>query len=171
MDQPLRNAFSWSTVSACLHHPFASVYIHNMCVYMRVCACVWVCMHVCACVWVCMGVCVCVGNWSKYGSRFLHPTTPPRAFLSLLVFPVPPFFLPLSARAGMMRKDHPGVVLSVKTHQAIRSVLNHGRDNIRHLLETGLLDETDAEKLFQVRGQWGGCRMRYGMPFMGRECQ
>ena len=51
---------------------------------------------------------------------------------------------------GLMRKEHPGVALSVKTHQAIRSVLNHCRDTIKHLLEGGLLDETDAEKLFQV---------------------
>jgi len=50
-----------------------------------------------------------------------------------------------------MRKDHPGVALSVKTHQAIRSVLNHCRDTIKQLLGGGLLDENDAEKLFRVR--------------------
>ena len=59
---------------------------------------------------------------------------------------------------GLMRKEHPGVALSVKTHQAIRSVLNHCRDTIKHLLEGGLLDETDAEKLFQVMNDliWQG---------------
>ena len=51
-----------------------------------------------------------------------------------------------------MRKDHPGVALSVKTHQAIRSVLNHCRDTIKQLMGGGLLDENDAEKLFRVHG-------------------
>lgn len=50
-----------------------------------------------------------------------------------------------------MRKEHPGVALSVKTHQAIRSVLNHSRDTIKQLLGGGVLDESDAEKLLLVR--------------------
>jgi sodium/hydrogen exchanger 10/11 len=49
---------------------------------------------------------------------------------------------------GHMRKQYPGVALSVKTHQATRSVLNHCRDTIKSLLGSGLLDEDEAEKLF-----------------------
>ena len=49
-----------------------------------------------------------------------------------------------------MRKEHPGVALSVKTHHAIRSVLNHCRDTIKQLMGAGMLDETDAERLFRV---------------------
>ncbi len=52
--------------------------------------------------------------------------------------------------AGELRKEHPGVALSVKTHQATRSVLNQCRDTVRHLLGGGLLDETDAELLMMV---------------------
>ena len=52
--------------------------------------------------------------------------------------------------SGLMRKEHPGVALSVKTHQAIRSVLNHSRDTIKQLLGGGVLDESDAEKLLLV---------------------
>ncbi len=66
-----------------------------------------------------------------------------------------------------MRKEHPGVALSVKTHQAIRSVLNHCRDTIRHLLESGMLDENDSEKLFQVSTalllRCGACHVVYDM--------
>ena len=53
---------------------------------------------------------------------------------------------------GHMRKQYPGVALSVKTHQATRSVLNHCRDTIKSLLGSGLLDEDEAEKLFMVSG-------------------
>ena len=52
---------------------------------------------------------------------------------------------------GRLRKEHPGVALSVKTHHAIRSVLNHCRDTIRQLLGSGVLDEVDAELLLNVR--------------------
>ena len=52
---------------------------------------------------------------------------------------------------GLMRKQHPGVALSVKTHQAIRSVLNHSRDTIKQQLGGGVLDESDAEKLLLVK--------------------
>ena len=55
-----------------------------------------------------------------------------------------------------MRKEHPGVALSVKTHQAIRSVLNHSRDTIKQLLGGGVLDESDAEKLLLVRESSSG---------------
>ena len=52
---------------------------------------------------------------------------------------------------GQMRKQYPGVALSVKTHQATRSVLNHCRDTIKNMLGSGMLDENEAEKLFMVR--------------------
>ena len=52
--------------------------------------------------------------------------------------------------AGLMRKEHPGVALSVKTFQAVRSVLNHCHDTIKQLQGSGVLDEQDAEKLIQV---------------------
>ena len=55
-----------------------------------------------------------------------------------------------------MRKQYPGVALSVKTHQATRSVLNHCRDTIKSLLGSGMLDENEAEKLFMVREGRGG---------------
>lgn len=43
------------------------------------------------------------------------------------------------------------MALSVKTHHAIRSVLNHCRDTIKQLLGSGVLDEVDAELLLNVR--------------------
>lgn len=51
----------------------------------------------------------------------------------------------------MLRKEHPGVALSVKTHHATRSVLNTCRDTVRQLLGGGLLDEPDAELLMMVK--------------------
>lgn len=64
---------------------------------------------------------------------------------TMLMYPPLP-----SSPSGLMRKEHPGVALSVKTHHAIRSVLNHCRDTIKQLLGSGLLDESDAEKLLLV---------------------
>ena len=55
---------------------------------------------------------------------------------------------------GLIRKEHPGVALSVKTHQATRSVLNHCQDVIKQMLSNGLLDEIDAEKLLQASQQF-----------------
>ena len=51
---------------------------------------------------------------------------------------------------GLLRKDHPGVAQSVKTHQAIRSVLNHCVDTVRKMLGSGILDESDADQLLSV---------------------
>ena len=51
---------------------------------------------------------------------------------------------------GLIRKEHPGVALSVKTHQATRSVLNHCQEVIKHILSNGMLDEIDANKLLKV---------------------
>ncbi len=52
---------------------------------------------------------------------------------------------------GVLRKEHPGVALSVKTHHATRSVLNHCRDTVKQLLGGGLLDEPDAELILMVQ--------------------
>ncbi|KAJ8023281.1 Sodium/hydrogen exchanger 10 [Holothuria leucospilota] len=48
---------------------------------------------------------------------------------------------------GMVQREHPGIAVSVKTRQSIRSVLNHSRDTIRELQGAGLLDEMEAHKL------------------------
>ncbi|XP_033119377.1 sodium/hydrogen exchanger 10-like [Anneissia japonica] len=48
---------------------------------------------------------------------------------------------------GLLQREHPGIAISVKTRQAIRTVLNHSRDTICELQGAGLLDETDAHKL------------------------
>ncbi|XP_071957219.1 sperm-specific sodium:proton exchanger-like isoform X2 [Antedon mediterranea] len=48
---------------------------------------------------------------------------------------------------GLLQREHPGIAVSVKTRQAIRTVLNHSRDTITELQGAGLLDETDAHKL------------------------
>ena len=85
------------------------------------------------------------------------PSLPLLSFLLLLLpllppLPPPPPPPPSSPLfPGLMRKEHPGVALSVKTHHAIRSVLNHCRDTIKQLMGAGMLDETDAERLFRVR--------------------
>ena len=52
--------------------------------------------------------------------------------------------------SGLIRKEHPGVALSIKTDQATRSVLNNCQDNIKQLLSGGLLDEIEADRLLQV---------------------
>ncbi len=51
---------------------------------------------------------------------------------------------------GLIRKEHPGVALSVKTHQATRSVLNHCQEVVKQILSNGMLDEIDASKLLKV---------------------
>ncbi|ESO95291.1 hypothetical protein LOTGIDRAFT_160411 [Lottia gigantea] len=48
---------------------------------------------------------------------------------------------------GLLQKNHPDIALSVKTRQAIRSVLNNLRDGINELHEDGVLVETEREKL------------------------
>ena len=61
-------------ICICMYVHIASIHMHtNMCVYMCVCARVWMCMYVCAHVWyvwacVCMCVyvlcvCMCVHTW------------------------------------------------------------------------------------------------------------
>ena len=51
---------------------------------------------------------------------------------------------------ALIRKEHPGIALSVKTHQATRSVLNHCQDVIQQIISNGMLDEIDANKLLKV---------------------
>ena len=50
----------------------------------------------------------------------------------------------------MLQRVHPGIAVSVKTRQAIRTVLNHSRDAIRELQGAGLIDESEAHKLEKV---------------------
>lgn len=44
---------------------------------------------------------------------------------------------------GHLQEIHPGVAMSVKTRKAIRSVLNHTRENIHRLKKRGQLDEIE----------------------------
>ncbi|XP_071477800.1 sperm-specific sodium:proton exchanger-like [Diadema antillarum] len=48
---------------------------------------------------------------------------------------------------GLLQRDHPGIAVSVKTRQAIRTILNHSRETIHELQGAGLLDEMEAHKL------------------------
>ncbi|KAK3101953.1 hypothetical protein FSP39_007588 [Pinctada imbricata] len=48
---------------------------------------------------------------------------------------------------GMLTKQHPDIALSIKTRQAIRSVLNNLRDGIHELLMDGILEEAEGHKL------------------------
>ena len=55
---------------------------------------------------------------------------------------------------GLIRKEYPGIALSVKTHHATRAVLNHCQELIKSIYGNGLLDEVDYEKLLQVYSQF-----------------
>ncbi|OWF55657.1 sodium/hydrogen exchanger 10-like isoform X2 [Mizuhopecten yessoensis] len=48
---------------------------------------------------------------------------------------------------GMLQKQHPDIALSIKTRQAVRSVLNNLRDGIHELLSDGIIEETEGIKL------------------------
>ncbi|XP_015758289.1 PREDICTED: sodium/hydrogen exchanger 10-like, partial [Acropora digitifera] len=51
---------------------------------------------------------------------------------------------------GMLQREHPGIAISVKTRQAIRTILNNARDVIHELKGGGLLDEAEAAKLESI---------------------
>lgn len=51
----------------------------------------------------------------------------------------------------MLEKEQPEIALSVKTRQAVRTVLNNLRDGIRELTEDGILQEGEKAKLLKVR--------------------
>ena len=51
----------------------------------------------------------------------------------------------------MLQREHPGIAISVKTRQAIRTILNNARDVIQELKGGGLLDEAEAGKLESVK--------------------
>jgi sodium/hydrogen exchanger 10/11 len=55
-----------------------------------------------------------------------------------------------SFMTGMLSKQHPDIALSIKTRQAIRSVLNQLRDGIHELLTDGILEEAEGHKLEKV---------------------
>ena len=48
---------------------------------------------------------------------------------------------------GLLQRQHPGVAISVKTRQAIRTVLNNSRDTLNELQSNGALDNEEASKL------------------------
>ncbi|MGH0144912.1 UNVERIFIED_CONTAM: hypothetical protein FKN15_019345 [Acipenser sinensis] len=51
---------------------------------------------------------------------------------------------------GLLQRDHPAIAISVKTRQAIRTVLNSERDTIHALMSGGLLDDNEALKLEKI---------------------
>ncbi|XP_077994372.1 sperm-specific sodium:proton exchanger-like [Glandiceps talaboti] len=51
---------------------------------------------------------------------------------------------------GLLQRTHPGIAISVKTRQSIRTVLNHTRDTLHELQGGGILDEQEAQKLEQM---------------------
>ena len=55
--------------------------------------------------------------------------------------------------SGLLQRQHPGIAISVKTRQAIRSVLNNARDTLYELRSNGVLDKNEANKLERVRIQ------------------
>lgn len=52
---------------------------------------------------------------------------------------------------GMLSKQHPDIALSIKTRQAVRSVLNQLREKIHDLTTDGILEEAEGNKLERVR--------------------
>jgi hypothetical protein len=51
----------------------------------------------------------------------------------------------------MLQKQHPDIALSIKTRQAIRSILNNLREGVHQLLLDGILEEAEGTKLEKVR--------------------
>ena len=51
---------------------------------------------------------------------------------------------------GMLTKQHPEIALSIKTRQAVRSVLNQLRDGVQELTMDGIIEETEGHKLEKV---------------------
>lgn len=58
-----------------------------------------------------------------------------------------------------MRRNHPDVVLSVKTHQASRSVLNYQKEIVLKLHNLGLIEQADEEALLEVRLYMATCNV------------
>ena len=48
---------------------------------------------------------------------------------------------------GLLQREYPGVAISVKTRQAIRTVLNNARDTLNELQSNGALDSEETYKL------------------------
>lgn len=51
---------------------------------------------------------------------------------------------------GLIRKEYPGIALSVKTHHATRAVLNQCQELVKSIFNNGLIDDVDTELLLQV---------------------
>ena len=57
--------------------------------------------------------------------------------------------LDTTKQLGLIRKDQPGIAVSIKTTQATRSVLNKCSETIRELQSRGIIDESEAMNLNQ----------------------
>ena len=58
----------------------------------------------------------------------------------------------------MLTKQHPEIALSIKTRQAVRSVLNQLRDGVQELTMDGIIEETEGgklEKVISILNTWG----------------
>ncbi|XP_076825235.1 sperm-specific sodium:proton exchanger-like [Clavelina lepadiformis] len=55
--------------------------------------------------------------------------------------------LTVTREMGLLQRDHPGIAISVKTRNAIRTILNNSRDAIQQLCSGGVLDETEMQLL------------------------
>lgn len=63
------------------------------------------------------------------------------------------YFFSIFLSQGLLQREYPGIAISVKTRQSIRSVLNTAMDTVYNLRGGGLLDETEAKKLEKVGRQ------------------
>ncbi|XP_078490642.1 sperm-specific sodium:proton exchanger-like [Ciona intestinalis] len=55
--------------------------------------------------------------------------------------------LEVTREMGLLQRDHPGIAISVKTKNAVRTILNHSRDAIHQLCAGGVLDENEMQLL------------------------
>nr|CAD7194386.1 unnamed protein product [Timema douglasi] len=58
--------------------------------------------------------------------------------------------LTVTKELGLMQRDRPWIAITVKTRQAIRSILNNLRDSVLELKDGGLLDAVEYPKLIEV---------------------
>uniref|UniRef100_F7ABC0 Cyclic nucleotide-binding domain-containing protein n=1 Tax=Ciona intestinalis TaxID=7719 RepID=F7ABC0_CIOIN len=55
--------------------------------------------------------------------------------------------LEVTREMGLLQRDHPGIAISVKTKNAVSTILNHSRDAIHQLCAGGVLDENEMQLL------------------------
>nr|CAD7452751.1 unnamed protein product [Timema tahoe] len=58
--------------------------------------------------------------------------------------------LTVTKELGLMQRDRPWIAITVKTRQAIRSILNNLKDSVLELKDGGLLDAVEYPKLMEV---------------------